>query len=265
MTPFIDVHTHVNDARFDTDLDEVLSRMRHAGVSGIVVGTDRHMSARALELATQHEDLSATVGQHPTDVHDEVFDPTWYKEALLHPKVVGIGECGLDYHWPAQDGWPNGEDGEKRRQMELFEQHLILAEECKKPLMIHGRPTKGSMDAYEDILTQLKKYPTVVGNVHFFVGDPHIATRFLDRGFTMSFTGVLTFTTAYHDTLRHLPLSAIHAETDAPYVAPVPHRGTRNEPAYVVEVLRHIAEARGESVSVVSQVLRENATRVFGV
>jgi TatD DNase family protein len=265
MLRYIDIHTHINDPRFDSDVNAVLERMRSASVSGIVVGTDKVMSERALALALAHQDVWATVGQHPTDRHDEVFDPAWYKEVLKHQKVVGIGECGLDYFWPSHDGWTRGEDDEKRRQHDLFLLHLELTQETKKPLMIHGRPTKGTMDAYVDILAQLKAFPDVVGNVHFFVGDTTIAKQFLERGFTMSFTGVLTFTKEYHDTLRYLPMSAIHAETDAPYVAPVPHRGQRNEPAYVVRVVERISEIRGEPLEVIQDALLENAKRTFGV
>ena len=120
------------------------------------------------------------------------------------------------------------------------------------------------MDAYEDILDMLHG-KNVRGNIHFFVGDTHIAKQFLDLGFTMSFTGVLTFTHDYDEVVRYVPLDMIHAETDAPYVAPTPHRGKRNEPAFVVETVKQIARIRGEDEHILALQLCENAKRVFAV
>ena len=260
---YIDIHSHINDPRFDTDVSEVLSRMRAAGVASIVVGTDKEMSARAIALAEAHDDLWATIGQHPTDRHEEVFDETWYRAQVAHPKVVAIGECGLDYYWPEHDKWLGGEVEEKKRQRELFEAQITIAIQVDKPLMVHGRPTKGTMDAYEDILSLLKSYPAVRGNIHFFVGTIAIAKQFLDLGFTMSFTGVLTFTHEYDEVVRFLPLDRIVAETDAPYVAPTPHRGKRNEPAFVVETVRAIAQIRGEEEKSVAETLLANSRRIF--
>lgn len=261
---FFDSHSHLNDARFDVDIDEVLLRMREAGVSTTVVGTDRKMSERAVALAEKHPDVWATVGCHPTDNHLEVFSEDAYLQMAQHPRVVGIGECGLDYYWPGTDGWKSGEEVEKKRQHELFAKQIAIAKATGKPLMIHGRPTKGSMDAYEDILAQLRG-TDVRGNIHFFVGDTKMAKQFLDIGFTMSFTGVLTFTHDYDEVVRYLPIESILSETDAPYVAPTPHRGKRNEPAFVVEVVRTIAKIRGESEGVVASTLLTNTKKVFSL
>ncbi len=265
MNKYIDIHSHLNDPRFDADIDATLLRMREANVASIVVGTDRVMSERAIRLAEAHSDIWATIGVHPTDNHTEVFDEPHYRKLAEHPKVVAIGECGLDYHWPAHDGWPHGEANEKKRQRELFEKQIAIALELKKPLMIHGRPTKGTMDAYEDIITILKKHPGIRGNVHFFVGNIAIAKQFCELGFTMSFTGVLTFTHEYDEVVEFLPLESIMSETDAPYVAPTPHRGKRNEPAYVLETVRAIKKLRKEEGELVEHTLRANAHRVFGV
>jgi TatD DNase family protein len=182
-----------------------------------------------------------------------------------HPRVVAIGECGLDYYWPEHDKWLNGMVEEKKRQHELFEAQIALALKVDKPLMIHGRPSKGSMDAYEDILEILKNHPGIRGNVHFFVGDTYMAKQFLDIGFTMSFTGVLTFTHDYDDVVRYIPADSLMSETDAPYVAPTPHRGKRNEPAYVAETVRAIARIRGEDEEVSAHRLAANAGRVFDI
>lgn len=259
---YIDIHSHLNDLRFDPDLDEVLLRMREKKVASIVVGTDHAMSARAIALAEKHDDLWATIGCHPTDNHLEIFDEAAYEKMAAHPHVVAIGECGLDYYWPTEK--PRGDlDEEKSRQHELFERQIMLAERIKKPLMIHGRPSKGTMDAYEDILALLKSHPGVTGDVHFFVGSTEIAKKFLDRGFTMSFTGVLTFTHDYDDVVRYLPLESIMSETDAPYVAPAPHRGKRNEPAFVLETVAAIARIRDEDQEEVRSTLLRNAKRAF--
>ncbi len=304
MNKYIDIHSHLNDPRFDADIDATLLRMREAGVASIVVGTDRTMSEQAILLAEKHEDIWATVGVHPTDNHTEIFDDAYYAKLAAHPRVVAIGECGLDYYWPAQNlqnqriASPTAPgaseqdksssslqhsslpprtasdfssfviqsmEEEKKRQWELFEKQITIALSTGKPLMIHGRPTKGTMDAYEDIIAILKKYPDIRGNVHFFVGNIAIAKQFLELGFTMSFTGVLTFTHEYDEVVQFLPLESIMSETDAPYVAPAPHRGKHNEPAYVIETVKQLAHIRHEDEGVVASALLQNAKRIFGI
>lgn len=266
---YIDLHAHMNDRRFDADMADVLSRMKEHAVAALVVGTDRDMSERALSLAREHPGLilGATVGQHPTDKHKEEFDADWYREAAERKEMVAIGECGLDYYWPTnKDSRKDfGDiDVEKGRQRELFAAQIALAESARKPLMIHGRPSPGSMDAYEDILRMLKG-KNVSGDVHFFVGNTDVARRFLDLGFSFSFTGVVTFARDYDETLRYIPLDRIMSETDAPYVAPAPWRGKRNEPAYVREVVREIARIRGEDEEVIRVALLHNAKRFLGI
>jgi TatD DNase family protein len=263
MHSYIDIHSHLNDPRFDADLSDVLLHMREGGVASIVVGTDRTMSERAITLAEQNADLWATIGLHPTDNHKETFDHAAYAKMAAHPRVVAIGECGLDYYWPEHDQWQSGMVEEKARQRELFEAQITIALQVNKPLMIHGRPSKGSMDAYEDILAILKNFPRIRGNVHFFVGDVNIAKQFLDLGFTMSFTGVLTFTHDYDDVVRYIPGDSLMSETDAPYVAPVPYRGKRNEPLFVRETITAIARIRGEHFDHTAETLHINASRSF--
>lgn len=261
---YFDIHSHINDSRFHADLEEVLARMRSSSVESIVVGTDLAMSVRAIELAMANPDLLwATIGLHPTDNAKEDFDVVAYTKMATHPRVVAIGECGLDYYWPEHDGWLNGESEEKRRQQEIFEKHIAIAVEVGKPLMIHGRPTKGSMDAYEDILAILGNHKSVQGNIHFFVGNISVAQKFLDIGFTMSYTGVITFSQDYNDVVRYLPLDRIMTETDAPYVAPKAMRGKRNEPVFVSETAKQIALIRGQDEEQVRSALVANAIRTF--
>ena len=160
--------------------------------------------------------------------------------------MVGIGETGLDYFRP----------GDREKQKEVFEAHMRLARETDKPLMVHVR------NAYDDVLKML---PAWRGNAHFFAGDWKQAKQFLDLGFTLSFTGVITFTRDYDDVIQKTPLDKILVEPDAPFVAPVPHRGERNEPMYAEFVARRIAEIKGEAYEKVAETTTANARRLFGI
>lgn len=256
---YFDAHSHIQDKAFDADRDVVISRMKEEGIGALVVGTDMQMSRDAVGLAEAHENLWAVIGLHPTDNRSEQFDFDAYKTLGEHPKVVAVGECGLDY-FHATD------PAEREQQKALFREQIRLAEALGKPLMVHIRPSKGSYeDAYRDALEILGEYPKVTGNIHFFAGTPELAREFSDRGFTMSFTGVVTFARDYDEILRTLPLSHILSETDCPYVAPLPYRGKRNEPAYVSEVAKKIAEIRGEPFEMVQKALVENGLRVFNI
>lgn len=262
---FFDIHSHVSFSQFGDDKEEVVARMREKDVWTITVGVDYESSLNAVKMASEREGFFATVGLHPSDNRKEEFVLEKYQKLLTNPKVVAVGECGLEYFHMTKDV-----EVEKKRQRNLFEKQIQLAIENDKPLMLHTRPSKGSMDAYEDILDILESYSKkygekVRGNVHFFVGSKPIAKRFLELGFTCSFTGVVTFTSDYDEVIKYLPLSSIMTETDCPYVAPVPHRGERNEPSYVVEVVKRIAEIRSEEYEKVRAQVVENATRVFNI
>lgn len=261
---YIDVHTHLNLEAFEADGGEVVAHTRAEGVAYINVGTGRKTSERACALAREHDWVFATVGLHPvragggSDVEGgEVFDAEAYRALAHGERTVAIGECGLDYF--------RVEKGTKKRQEEAFIAQIELANELQKPLMLHIRPSEKSMDAYEDALSILKAHAQVLGNVHFFAGTYEVAKKFWDIGFTTSFTGVITFANQYDEVIKHAPLTMLHAETDAPYVAPMPFRGQRNEPLHVREVYKHIAEIRGEDAEVVRLALLQNARRVFGV
>jgi TatD DNase family protein len=161
-----------------------------------------------------------------------------------------------------------GGDGLKGIQKTIFEYHIDLALEVGKPLMLHVRPSKGTMDAYSDTLDVLEHHAKLSGNklkgnAHFFAGDKEVLKRFLNIGFTVAFTGVLTFTHDYDELVRYTPLDMIMAETDAPFVAPVPFRGQRNSPLYVPEVVKKIAELKAHSLKGVKEVLMANVLRNF--
>lgn len=263
MLRYIDVHSHIAGTEFDVDRDAAHARMEEAGVGTITIGVDLESSRTAIACAEQYENVWATIGLHPLDNKTETFDLNAYAELVTHPKAVGVGECGLDYYRTSNDEIASS--NEKERQKERFKQQIEFALEYNKPLMIHGRPSAGTMDAYEDILSLLEQNKGIRGNVHFFVGDVGIAERFFNLGFTVSFSGVITFAREYKEVVGMAPLEMIHAETDSPYAAPIPHRGKRNEPSFVVSVIEKIAEIKGDSPENVAKILAQNAKRVFGV
>ena len=269
---YVDIHTHANLAAFKDDYDAVIRRALDAGVGMFNVGTELTTSKRAVEFLDLYpEGVYATVGLHPNHAgpshHDtdesesrseeDGFDYEAYKKLASHPKVVAIGECGLDY-------FRTTEPELHTKQIEIFEQHSALANELNKPLMLHLRSGEGG-NAYKDAQEILKRQAKVRGNSHFFAGSLEDARGFWDMGYSTSFTGVLTFARSYDEVVREAPADLIHAETDAPYVAPVPHRGERNEPLYVIEVVKKMAELRGVSEDEYAAHLMKNAQGMFGV
>lgn len=275
---YFDAHTHLNFAAFVGEEDAAVERALEAGVGVNIVGTQYDTSVSAIELARRHEGAYATIGLHPIHTgksyHDEkelgeggkaftsrgeVFDMARYVELGQDPKVIAVGECGLDYF--------RLEEKTKETQSEAFVQQIELANVLGKPLMLHIRDGKhgGGENAYLDALEILKSHAKVKGDVHFFAGSWDVAKKFLDFGFTLSFTGVVTFTHDYDAIVRDTPLDMLLSETDAPYITPVPHRGKRNESAYVPEIVKAIANIRGEDFEHVSGQILMNARRVFGI
>lgn len=272
---FFDVHAHVQFAAFRSDAKEVISRALENGVWMINVGTQRDTSEAAIALAHEYpEGLWATVGLHPIHIsksyHDEQelgspstgsgfisrgeeFSYDIYKKLVLDQKVVAIGECGLDYYRLGEET--------KKKQKEAFKKQIQLASEVKKPLMIHCR------NAFEDLIELLtfhfKLLNSPPGIVHFFSGTTDDAKKLMDLGFSFSFGGVTTFARDYDEVVRYIELDRILLETDAPYVAPVPHRGKRNEPSYVIEIAKKIADIKDISLDEVAETTFKNAKRVF--
>lgn len=246
---YIDIHAHLNFPEYDADRPAVIARTKEHGVGVINIGTDRKTSAEVIKLAEENENMWAAIGTHPHEVTTE-FDYDFFKSLAIHPKVVAIGECGLDYF--------KVEDEEiKLKQQELFKQQIKLAKEAGKPLMLHIR------DTYDEVLKILEQEDAGPAHAHFFVGNQEMVKRFLDRGDTVSFTGVITFTHDYDEVVKNTPLDKIMTETDAPYVAPVPYRGKRNEPVHVVEVVRTIANLKNLPIEEVRKNTLANARRVF--
>jgi TatD DNase family protein len=256
MPKYFDIHSHLNSSKYSEDLEEVIQRMRETETHTIVIGTDLEHSKRAVELADKYENIYACIGIHPVDDPTITFEEGEFERLVTHPKVVAIGECGLDFYSAKKE-----EDLE--RQSKLFTSQIEFAIKHNKPLMIHGRSAEKEI---ADFLEPFKeKYGDKLrGNMHFFAGTPEVAERFFKLGFSVSFTGVITFTHDYDEVIKRAPLNMIHAETDAPYVAPVPFRGKRNEPTYVSEVYKRIAEIRGEDPEVVRATLVQNALSMVG-
>lgn len=253
---YIDIHSHLNLEPLYSRKEEVLSNMKENATAAITVGVDFGTSQQAVLLAEEGS-LWATIGMHPTDNQHEQFEYEAYKNLAAHPEVVAIGECGLDYY---RDQNPEM----KQKQEALFREHVRLAQEVGKPLMIHARPSKGTMDAYEDVLTILENTPDAPkANFHFFVGNVEIAKRILALGGTMSFDGPITFTTDYDEVLTFVPLESMHAETDAPFAAPAPYRGKTCEPWMVREVAQKIADVKGLPLEQVRLQLKKNAQQFF--
>jgi TatD DNase family protein len=258
MFKFFDAHSHLNLPEFDKDREEQIRKLEDADIGTITIGVDKATSGFAAELGQKSPNLYAGIGLHPTDT-DEEYDADYFENLIKDPKVVCVGECGLDYFRDA---------GKKDKQKEIFIRQIELALKYEKPLMLHCRPSKGTMDAYEDALDILESYKNnlnLKGNAHFFVGDLSIAKRFLALGFTMSFPGVITFARDYDEVIKNIPLGSILSETDSPFAAPAPYRGKRNEPGYVIEVVKKIAEIRGEDYEKVREATAENAKKLFNI
>lgn len=258
---YFDAHCHVQFPHYDEDRAELLAAMEQEGVGGLVVGVDEKSSESALETVRSSGSLWASVGLHPNSADEFVsIEPYWL--LAKDPRVVAIGECGLDNYRPEDP------DAAKAKQREVFEAHVALAGETGKPLMIHSRPSKGTSDAYDDLIDILasakREYGDAFrGNIHFFVGGIEEARKFIELDFTLSFTAVLTFTRDYDEVVRFAPLTHILSETDSPYVAPAPNRGRRNDPRAVIKVVEAIAGIRNEDPEKVRGDILRNAQKLF--
>jgi len=284
MPKYIDIHAHVNFKAFDEDRDEVIKRAIEADTWVINVGTQVDTSKKAVELAHRYnEGVYAVIGLHPIHTgksyHDkdelgdegaeftsrgEEFDKNNYRALLMDQKTVAIGECGLDYYHM------NEESIEKQKK--AFIGQIELAEEIGKPVMLHLRnhSEDKNHNVYFDACEILKKYPRVKGVSHFFAGNVEDMKRFVDMGIYVSFAGPITYKPKpeicdYVAVIRETPLEFILTDTDSPYVAPVPHRGKRNEPSYVSDIVKKIAEIKNLPEEEVASAIVVNAKRLFKI
>lgn len=251
-----DTHAHLNATQFNEDVEQVIERARAEGVSHIVVvGFDRPTIERAMELAEQYSFIYAAVGWHPVDaIHMTDDDLMMIEQLAAHPKVVALGEMGLDYYW---------DQSPKDIQKEVFRKQIRLAKKVKLPIIIHNR------DATADIVDILREENAgeVGGVMHCFSGSIEVARQCMDMNFYISFGGPVTFKNAKKpkEVAKEIPLDRLLIETDCPYLTPHPFRGKRNEPSYVKYVAEAIAELKGLSFEEVAQKTSDNAKRLFGI
>ena len=285
MSPrLIDTHSHLNFQAFREDADDVIDRSLEQGTWMINAGTQFETSRKAIELAEEYGDgVYAAVGLHPIHLFEhhvdeeetsfnargEEFNADSYRDlATRSIKIVGIGEFGLDYY-----RMPPGVDPAevKKVQEEVVKQHLILAQEVQKPVMIHCRDLprleSGRAGAYDDLFLILKEYYEGPGEIHSFTGTWEQAKKFLSLGFYVALNGIITFdkTGRSEEVVKNLPLDMTLLETDAPYLTPVPKRGKRNEPSYVQFVAEKIAEIKGIDKEEVEEVTTQNARKLYNI
>ncbi len=280
MNPIIiDSHTHLQFPQFNKDRDEVIKRAFDSGIWLVNVGADKESSVKAVELANKYkEGIYAAVGVHPHDA-DEDWDYEFFKNLAKDPKVVAIGECGLDYAVfvrkqserlqkrasaeAESEGGLQQEQIIKNLQKEIFVKHIELAKEVQKPLMIHCR------EAFDDLIKILITHNSLLntppGILHFFTGSLADAKKLLERGFYFTFGGLITFNRDFDEIIKFIPKDKILLETDAPYVAPAPYRGKRNEPLYIIETAKKLAEIKDVAFEEICRQTTENAKRVFGI
>ncbi|MDI6717603.1 MAG: TatD family hydrolase [Patescibacteria group bacterium] len=260
MPKLIDAHIHVQFPQFNKDRDEIIKRAFDNEIWIINAGADYKSSVKAVELSQKYPNgVFATVGRHPTAKETYDFQYNKFLNLAENKKVVAIGECGLDYYYNPQTNAENIEN-----QKRLFIEHIKLAKEVKKPLMIHCR------EAFPDLIKILiANYQLLIadrpGIFHFFTGALNDAKKLLEMGFYFTFGGLITFNREFDEIIKHIPMDRILTETDAPYVAPAPYRGQRNEPAYVIEVAKKMAEIKNISFEEIAKITIENAKRIFNI
>ncbi|MFA5050870.1 MAG: TatD family hydrolase [Patescibacteria group bacterium] len=279
----IDTHSHLNFKAFDNNYEEVIKRSFDNGVKAIInVGTDLKTSQKAVAIANEFsaqgrsassgENCYAAVGLHPVHVEKENFDSEKYIDLirLNSDKIKAIGETGLDYYHIT-------DNAEREKQKKVFKQHLELAQKLNLPIIIHCRGSKENpKDAYQDLLDIIQtNFPrqsassqcqsALAGVIHCFTSDMEIAQKFLDLGFYLGFTGVITFknTHSLSEVVKNVDLNRILIETDCPFLAPEPHRGEQNEPSYVRFMAEKIAEIKGLPLGEVIKITTQNAVKLF--
>jgi TatD DNase family protein len=279
-TMLIDTHCHLNFSAYKDDFDDVVKRTLDAGMRIINPGSQNTTSKRAIDLAQKYPGkMFAAVALHPIHLHetyvDEVeipfksreenFDPAYYDSLAQEKGVVAIGECGIDYfHVP--EGVEEVEF--KNKQKEVFLKHIELASKRNLPMILHCRPSKQEpQGAYRDMFAILQHAGYSRGVVHCFISDVEIARMFLEAGFMISFTGIITFPNAKSllDVVKFVPLDRLMVETDAPYLAPQQFRGKRNEPLYVKYVAEKVAEVKGVGYEDIERQTTANAIRFFNL
>lgn len=250
----VDTHVHLNSKKYTDNLDEVIQRALDNGVETmVVVGYDKETNLLAIEIAEKYPFIYATVGFHPTDArHIKPNDYDLLIRQLKHKRVVGIGECGLDFYWDKKF---------VDEQIEVFKRQIELSLQYNKPLIIHMR------DATEATYNVLSEYKNLKGIMHCYSGSPEMAKRFLDLGLHISLGGPVTFLNGHQPkkVAKMVPLNRILIETDAPYLSPHPFRGKTNEPARVKLVAEEIARLKNMPYEELAKQTRDNAYKLFNI
>ena len=250
-----DTHAHYDAEQFDADRHEVLAGLPGRGVSlALNPGCDIPSSRAAVALAEQYPFLYAAIGYHPEECAPYAeSDLDILRELAKHPKVVAIGEIGLDYYWE--------ENPPKELQQQVFRAQMQLAEELDLPVIVHDR------EAHADSLAIVKEFPKVKGVFHCYSGSVELAKELVKLGWMISFTGVLTYKNARKavEVAEAIPMEHLMIETDSPYMAPVPHRGKRNDSGYVLHICEKLAEIKGISLDECARITLENGKRFFRI
>jgi len=296
----IDTHCHLAFKAFDGDWQDAVKRARDKDTQMIAVGAAKSTSEKSITIAEASDGVFASIGLHPTHAEDEEFDVEWFAEKAKHPKVVAIGETGID-HFHIDDNRRHSErsdsgaknpvnnprdpstrrvrlaqDDEERRgiilqrQEDLLRQHLRIAQNNNLPVILHTRDgkTESTGEAYNHLYKILTEFGYYRGVVHCFGGDWQTARKLLDIGLMLSFTGIVTFKNAsqeLREVVKNAPLDRFMIETDSPYLAPEPFRGKQNEPGFVEHVARGIANIRNQSYNAIIDITTENAIRFFNL
>ncbi|MDO8443799.1 MAG: TatD family hydrolase [Candidatus Azambacteria bacterium] len=254
-----DSHAHLSHELFAQSREEIIKKLCVLGIKVVNIGVGSEEFEKTVALAEKNpKQIWAAIGFHPDDAKVTDEDFVKLKDFAVNKNVVAIGECGLDYYRNLEN---------QNLQKEVFIKQIELAQELKKPLIIHCRPTMGTSNAYEDAIEILKfKHLNISsgnGVAHFFSGTVEMAKKFLDLGFYISFAGPITFAEEYKEVVEYVPNDKILAETDSPFAAPFPYRGKRNEPAFVEFVVRQIALWKGLSFEEAARLTTENAEKLF--
>ena len=247
---FIDTHCHLSIEDYD-DIEEVIKNNRNAGISKIIIsGCTKESIVESLEIASKYEDVYVTIGYHPSEADITAIDDIMLlEEQINNPKVVGVGEIGLDYHY--------GKENMKEQQL-LFRRQLALADRHRLPVVIHSR------DAVEDTISILKEFPHVKGDIHCFSGSLEVARIYISMGYYLGIGGVVTFKNSkLSNVIKEIGLDHVLLETDSPYLTPEPNRGKKNSSKYIPDIASKLAEVLDISIDEVSKITLTNTLSLF--
>lgn len=248
----VETHIHLNHQQYD-DIDQVIQRATEAGITHMLdIGCEPHTLDLSIAISNQYQNVKSSIGLHPVDVSMRTDELITKIETLAtnNSQVIAIGEIGLDYHW-----YPE----QKEEQKKLLHEQMKIAEKLALPVVIHSR------DAYEDCFEILSQYPTVTGVIHSFSDNYDMAKKFVDLGYYIGIGGPVTFKNGHNqkEVVSNIDLNKLVIETDGPYLTPTPHRGKRNEPAYLTFILDEIISLREEDAKTVEETIYNNSFQLF--